>query len=95
MELLPLATMPAVDSKDPAPEANSASSCYIRTPRKNTTADNVVDISTDDEVLNEVQFNEEEAENLNSFAAENAVEDEVPKDTESVEDILSDAASID
>ncbi|KAL5773459.1 hypothetical protein ACOSP7_013048 [Xanthoceras sorbifolium] len=95
INLLPLAMLTVVDVEDHAPQANSTPSSYRRTPGQNTMSNDIVDISTDDEVSNEVQFDEEEYEDLNSFAAENAVEDEVLEDTELGKDVLSDATSFD
>ncbi|KAL5756282.1 hypothetical protein ACOSQ2_021028 [Xanthoceras sorbifolium] len=93
--LLSSATLFVVNVEDHAPQADFASSCYKRTPGQNMTLDDVVDISTNNEASNKVKFNEKEAKDLNSFAAENAVEDEVPKDTVLEEDVLSDATSFD
>ncbi|KAL5837127.1 hypothetical protein ACOSQ3_014296 [Xanthoceras sorbifolium] len=63
MDLLPLATMPRVGSEYHAAEAESASSSYRTTPCQNTSTDNVVDLSSDDDddVSEDTEDKEDEA----------------------------------
>ncbi|KAH7553994.1 hypothetical protein JRO89_XS12G0091800 [Xanthoceras sorbifolium] len=91
--------------EDHALEDDSTSSCYRKTPGQNTAADNVVDMSTDDEVtVNHTVYpvgedtESEEDEDYNPVSGgwiKNAIEDEVPEDTKSDEDVLLDTVSFD
>ncbi|KAL5861627.1 hypothetical protein ACOSQ4_002923 [Xanthoceras sorbifolium] len=96
--------MPTVGSKYHATKVESASSSYRRTSGQSTTTENVVDISVsaseDTEGEEDKDYNpvpggwiSEELDDSETF--DNAVEDKVPEDTESEEDILLDATSFD